>query len=134
MTLKSGLKHLLPSILVCAILLMSGTASAEPDDADKLKLKASVLQHIEGHTEDGTYFFVSSKTTKLMKLKFVAMHPVVFEHPDGTYALCADFEDGQKNKVLVDYYVQEINDRFVVLSSVEGKRSVLMGIAEKFGL
>jgi hypothetical protein len=62
------------------------------------------------------------------------MHPVVFERSDGTYALCADFADASGNKVLVDYFVREIGGDYVVLSSIAGKRSILMSIAERFSL
>lgn len=121
-------------ILLMTVVVPPNMASAEPSDAQKLKLKATVVNHIKAHTTDNTYYFVSSENTKLMKLKFVAMHPVVFEHPDGTFVLCADFETAQHDKVLVDYFLTELNGRFVVLSSIEGKRSLLMSIAQRFGL
>ncbi|NQV98944.1 MAG: hypothetical protein HQ483_04555 [Rhodospirillales bacterium] len=129
-------KSLLPVLigLLYATLLMGSPASAEPSDSDKLNLKASVINHIAQQTEEGIYYFVSGSSTDLMKLKFVAMHPVVFERSDGTFALCADFEDAEGGKVLVDYYLRKLNGNFVMLSSIEGKRSVLMNIAERFGL
>lgn len=110
------------------------TSTADPSDAQKLQLKATILEHIESLTADGTYYFVDASDTALMKLTFVAMHPVVFERTDGTFALCADFNDGKGKKVLIDYYVKNLNGKFVVLSSLAGKRSLLMKIAEKFNL
>ncbi|MCR9175051.1 MAG: hypothetical protein NXI19_03495 [Alphaproteobacteria bacterium] len=118
--------------LIAAVLMSS--ASAEPTDREKLALKTEVIQHIQAHSDGDTYFFVDQEDVKLHTLTFVAMHPVVFEHPDGMFVLCADFEDLQGEKFLVDYYLRKIGNRYVVLSSVEGKRSLLMKLAEKFSL
>lgn len=125
---------LFPVALLFAVLLQIQSVTAEPSDVAKLQLKATILEHIETHTTEGTYYFIDANDTTLMKLTFVAMHPVVFERADGTYALCADFEDGKGQKVLIDYYVKSMNGKPVVLTSLAGKRSVLMKIAEKFNL
>jgi hypothetical protein len=123
------------SIFLFLLLAMQAVpGSAAPLNSEKLALKAKVVRHIEAHTEGGTYLFVDAEDTKLIKLKFLAMHPVVFAHPDGTYVLCADFENANGDKVLIDYYLRKIDQDYVVLSSLEGKRSILMRIGEKFGL
>lgn len=122
------------AIVLLAFLIQTGLARAEPSDATKLQLKASILEHIKQHTDGGTYYFIDNDSTDLLELSFLAMHPVVFERSDGTYALCADFADASGNKVLVDYFVREIGGNYVVLSSVAGKRSILMSIAERFSL
>jgi hypothetical protein len=122
------------AVVLCMAALPINLVSAEPSNAQKLKLKATVVKHIKQHTAEGTYFFVNSENTSLTKLKFVAMHPVVFERSDGAYALCADFENEEKEKVLVDYYLMELNGDIVLLSSIEGKRSILMKLAQKFGI
>jgi hypothetical protein len=128
-------RFFVPAVLVLGLAAASpAPASAEPTAAQKLALKAAVLAHIERRTDDVAYHFIEPASTDLQKLRFVAMHPVVFERADGTYALCADFEDPAGAKVLVDYYVTDLNGEMVVLSSVVGKRSVLMRIAEKFDL
>jgi hypothetical protein len=62
------------------------------------------------------------------------MHPVVFERQDGTYALCADFRDGSGEMVLIDYYLRPMDGTLTVLTSVAGKRSILMQLGERFGL
>ena len=125
------------TLWIILILLVTGpleSATAEPLESEKLTLKATVVRHIEAHTDNGTYLFVDQESTKLRRLKFVAMHPVVFGLPDGTFVLCADFEDADRNKVLIDYYVKKLGQSYRVLSSIEGRRSLLMRIGEKFGL
>ncbi|MEQ8665426.1 MAG: hypothetical protein RIC16_06855 [Rhodospirillales bacterium] len=119
---------------LCALMLFSAPAGAEPSDSVKLELKAAVLDHIASFTEDDVYHFIDGEDTNLKRLEFLAMHPVIFERNDGVYALCADFIDTDGNKILVDYYLRELNGELVVLSSVEGRRSILMQIAEKFDL
>lgn len=122
------------AVLFCVLVLPFNTASAEPSNSEKLKLKAAVVTYIKEHTSDGRYSHVEAASTDLLRLTFVAMHPVIFERPDGTFALCADFKDDENEEVLIDYYLQELNGKYVVLSSIEGKRSVLMGIGQMFGL
>lgn len=122
-------------LLVLALFLGGGSAvKAEPTDIEKTQLKAVVLQHIHDRTDNGIYYFLDNETTRMSELTFTAMHPVVFERKDGVFALCADFNDNQGNKFLVDYYVKMVEGSFVVISSVEGKRSILMEMAERFGL
>ncbi len=120
--------------LFFVLVLPFGSAQSEPSNSEKLKLKATVVSYIKEHTFDGRYYHVASDSTDLFKLEFVAMHPVVFERPDGTFVLCADFVKEDKEEVLIDYFLQESNGQYVVLSSIEGKRSILMGIGQKFGL
>ncbi|MBT5266623.1 MAG: hypothetical protein HOL85_17440 [Rhodospirillaceae bacterium] len=121
-------------VVICVCLMTFTPAFAEPSDGEKLQLKSAVTQHITSHTDSGTYLFVRNDNTELLKLTYVAMHPVVFSHPNGLFVLCADFNDAGNKKVLVDYYVRKIGETFVVLSSIEGKRSLLMRLAEKFNL
>ncbi len=120
--------------LVLLWAMITTPATAEPSDWEKLQLKSAVTRHIGSHSEDGTYFFVKPETVELLELSFVAMHPIIFQHPNGMFVLCADFKNEQKNKVLIDYYVREIEGSYIVLASVEGKRSLLMRLAERFRL
>ena len=121
-------------LTIFAMSILAAPAKADPSDETKLQLKAAVLDHIEKSTNDGVYYFIDHESTDLRELSFVAMHPVIFERADGTYALCADFIDTAGEKVLVDYYLRDVAGGLVVLSSVEGRRSILMQIAEKFDL
>ena len=121
-------------VVMCAGLLHVGAAKAEPSDASKLQLKAAVLAHIADHTANDLYNFIDHESTQREQLRFLAMHPVIFVRDDGTYALCADFQDDRGNKVLIDYYVADMNGRLVVLASVKGQRSLLMRMAERFNL
>lgn len=130
--LKSTLLTLILALGLALVTL--APAGAEPSDAEKLELKAAVLDHIEAMTHERTYHFVDGESLAVRDLRFVAMHPVVFERADGTYALCADFEATDGEKVLVDYFLRRLGDELVVLASVEGKRSLLMRMAERFNL
>lgn len=121
-------------LIALLVIAPFSSAFAEPTNAQKLDLKVTVLNHIRAHTTGGTYYFVGEEDTKLKELKFIAMHPVVFEREDGTFALCADFQDASNKKYLIDYFVRHLNGKYVVLASLEGKRSLLMSMAQKFGL
>jgi hypothetical protein len=127
-------RHFIPMLFVCLFFAGVSPTSAEPSDGEKLMLKSTVMQHIASHTEGSDYLFVDNKSINVISLKFVAMHPVVFSHPNGTFVLCADFKNSKNEKVLIDYFVQKIAGKFAVLSEVEGKRSIITRIAEKFRL
>ena len=126
-------RHFIPMLFACFLFAGISPVSAEPSSSEKLMLKSTVMQHIASRTEGSDYLFVDKSINKI-SLKFVAMHPVVFSHPNGTFVLCADFKNSKNEKVLIDYFVQKIAGKYAVLSEVEGKRSIITRIAEKFSL
>lgn len=120
--------------LLTTLLLGATQVHAELNAGEKIALKQAVVNYIERHTEAGVYNFVDTQTLEVKKMQFLAMHPVLFEKDDGSFAMCADFTTAGDEKFLVDYHVLKVNGQYVVSTAVEGKRSLLMSIAEKLSL
>jgi hypothetical protein len=128
------LKNFVQTSFLLALLSMSSAVQAEPNNAVKLELKMTVMKYIEKHTDNDNYLFVDPDTLKASRLQFITMHPVVFETEPGRYILCADFTSKTGDTFLLDYFVININDTYEISTVVQGKRSLLSTIAEKFSL
>lgn len=123
-----------PLFLFSFLFALAPLAQAEISASDKIALKRTVVDYIALHTEADRYHFTDPNTLEVKQLQFLAMHPVLFEKGDGSFALCADFATDNNDKFLVDYHVTRVNNQYVVSAAVEGKRSLLMSIADKFSL
>ncbi|HMQ57512.1 MAG TPA: hypothetical protein PKE65_03085 [Rhizobiaceae bacterium] len=105
---------------------VAGTVSGEV----KIKLQAAMSPYIDSHVVDGIVRHVKLDSGEIVDLVPTKAHPMILTLGDG-YVLCTDFRDADGNFVNVDFYVTQVDGRFVVFQSEIANRAPLEALMQK---
>lgn len=122
---------LLRSLFIVAFVMIANTVVAEPTATQKAQLKNTLQEFIDQNTICGKYQFVQDDSD-LVELDFLAIHPAIFVREDHLFIMCADFKDASDKRYLIDYYVKQAPNGYLILKQIEGRQSLLSTIKNKF--